>query len=73
MQLRRPNKGVVPVHILLLEEAVIILHREGDKFLLKFFQSGSASQPAPLSPIIKMNTLLVRTNAVCKLKLCFIY
>ncbi|VEN52760.1 unnamed protein product [Callosobruchus maculatus] len=66
MQLRRPNKPIVPVHILLLEEAVIILHREGDKFLLKFFQSGSSAQPNPLSPIIKMNTLLVRQNAVCK-------
>lgn len=66
MQLRRPNKPVVPVHILLLEEAVVILHREGDKFLLKFFQSGSSAQPGPLSPIIKMSTLIVRTNAVCK-------
>ncbi|XP_056631640.1 rho guanine nucleotide exchange factor 12 isoform X2 [Diorhabda sublineata] len=66
MQLRRPNKPVVPVHILLLEEAVIILHRDNDRFLLKFFQSGSAAQPQPLSPIIKMSMLLARANAVCK-------
>ncbi|XP_060520310.1 rho guanine nucleotide exchange factor 11 isoform X2 [Cylas formicarius] len=66
MQLRRPNKAPVPVHILLLEEMVVVLHRENDKFLLKFFQSGSPAQPLPLSPIIKMNTLLVRNNAVCK-------
>nr|XP_023026441.1 rho guanine nucleotide exchange factor 12 isoform X3 [Leptinotarsa decemlineata] len=66
MQLKRPNKPIVPVHILLLEEAVIILQREGDRFLLKFFQSGSAAQPQPLSPIIKMSMLLARTNAVCK-------
>ncbi|KAG5887050.1 hypothetical protein JTB14_020399 [Gonioctena quinquepunctata] len=66
MQLKRPNKPVVPVHILLLEEAVIILHREGDRFLLKFFQSGTPAQPQPLSPIIKMSMLLARTNAVCK-------
>ncbi|KAJ8922199.1 hypothetical protein NQ315_004136 [Exocentrus adspersus] len=67
MQLRRPNKPVVPVHILLLEEAVIILSREGDnRFTLKFFQSGSNAQPVPLAPIIKMSTLIVRTNAVCK-------
>lgn len=65
MQLRRGNKAVVPVHVLLLEEAVIILHKEGDKFLLKFFQSGSSAQPQPLSPIIKMSTLLVRNNAAC--------
>ncbi|CAH1107321.1 unnamed protein product [Psylliodes chrysocephalus] len=66
MQLRRPNKPVVPVHILLLEEAVVILHRDNDRFLLKFFQSGSPAQPQPFSPIIKMNMLLARTNAVCK-------
>ncbi|XP_072375594.1 rho guanine nucleotide exchange factor 12 isoform X3 [Diabrotica undecimpunctata] len=66
MQLRRPNKPIVPVHILLLEEAVMILHRDSDRFLLKFFQSGSQAQPQPLSPIIKMNMLLTRANAVCK-------
>ncbi|KAJ8969103.1 hypothetical protein NQ317_006980 [Molorchus minor] len=66
MQLRRPNKAIVLVHVLLLEEAVIILHREGDRFLLKLFQSGNPAQPAPLSPIIKTSTLLVRNNAACK-------
>ncbi|XP_063911076.1 rho guanine nucleotide exchange factor 11 isoform X3 [Zophobas morio] len=66
MQLRRGNKAIVPVHVLLLEEAVVILHKEGDRFLLKFFQSGSSAQPQPLSPIIKMSTLLVRNNAACK-------
>jgi hypothetical protein len=67
MQLRRGNKAAVPVHVLLLEEAIVILHKEGDRFLLKFFQSGSSTQPQPLSPIIKMSTLLVRNNAACKL------
>lgn len=66
MQFRRPNKAIVPVHILLLDEAVIILHRENDRYSLKFFQSGSQAQPQPFSPIIKMSTLLVRPNAVCK-------
>ena len=66
MQLRRGNKAIVPVHVLLLEEAVVILHKEGDRFLLKFFQSGSSAQPQPLSPIIKMSTLLVRNNAACE-------
>ncbi|KAJ3629669.1 hypothetical protein MTP99_014047 [Tenebrio molitor] len=66
MQLRRGNKAAVPVHVLLLEEAIVILHKEGDRFLLKFFQSGSSTQPQPLSPIIKMSTLLVRNNAACK-------
>ncbi|XP_030755908.1 rho guanine nucleotide exchange factor 12 isoform X2 [Sitophilus oryzae] len=65
LQLRRPNKALVPVHILLLEEMVVLLQKENDKFILKFFQSGIPGQPA-LSPIIKMSTLLVRENAVCK-------
>lgn len=66
MILKRPNKGPVQVYILLLEEAVVLLQREGEKYLLKFFQTGAATQQ-PLSPIIKMNTLLFRANAVCKL------
>ncbi|XP_066148059.1 rho guanine nucleotide exchange factor 12 isoform X2 [Euwallacea fornicatus] len=65
LQLRRPNKPPVQVHVLLMEEIVVILQKESDRFILKFFQTGSAAQP-PLSPIIKMNTLLARENAVCK-------
>lgn len=63
MQLRKANKAIVPVHILLLEEIVVILQRDGDKFILKYFQS---AQSQPLSPLIKLNTLLVRNNAACK-------
>ncbi|CAG9761205.1 unnamed protein product [Ceutorhynchus assimilis] len=66
LQLRRPNKAPVQVHVLLMEEMVVILQKENEKFLLKFFQSGAPTQMAPLSPIIKMSTLLVRENAVCK-------
>lgn len=63
MQLRKANKAIVPVQLLLLEEIVVILQRDGDKFLLKYFQS---AQSTPLSPIIRLNTLLVRNNAVCR-------
>ncbi|XP_050312480.1 rho guanine nucleotide exchange factor 11 [Anthonomus grandis grandis] len=64
LMLRRTNKAPVPVHVLLMEEMVVILQKESDKYILKFFQSVA---PMPLlSPIIKMNTLLVRENAVCK-------
>ncbi|KAL3284890.1 hypothetical protein HHI36_019026 [Cryptolaemus montrouzieri] len=66
MHLRRPNKGSALVHVLLMEEVVVILHKEGDRFLLKNFQSGTPGQTNPLSPIIKISTLLVRINAVCK-------
>ncbi|ENN79924.1 hypothetical protein YQE_03743, partial [Dendroctonus ponderosae] len=66
LQLRRPNKANVHVHVLLMEEMVVIFQKESEKFILKFFQSGSSTPMAPLSPIIKMNTLLARENAVCK-------
>ncbi|XP_045464460.1 rho guanine nucleotide exchange factor 11 isoform X2 [Harmonia axyridis] len=66
MHLRRPNKSTVLVHVLLMEEVVVILHKEGDKYVLKNFQSGTSGQTNPLSPIIKISTLLVRINAVCK-------
>lgn len=49
-----------------MEEMVVIFQKESEKFILKFFQSGSSTPMAPLSPIIKMNTLLARENAVCK-------
>lgn len=65
MILKRPNKGPLQVYILLLEEAVVLLQKEGDKFLLKFFQSGLPGQQ-PLVPIIRMNNLLFRANAACK-------
>ncbi|XP_044751624.1 rho guanine nucleotide exchange factor 12 isoform X2 [Coccinella septempunctata] len=66
MHLRRPNKSSVLVHVLLMEEVVVILHKEGDKYVLKNFHSGTSGQTNPLSPIIKISTLLVRINAVCK-------
>lgn len=53
-----------------MEEIVVILQKESEKFILKFFQTGTPSQP-PLSPIIKMNTLLVRENAVCECPFAF--
>lgn len=72
VQLKRQNKGLLNVHMVLLEEVVILLQKENERFLLKFFQSGITGQQ-PLAPIIKMSTLLVRTNAACKLNVYSIY
>lgn len=65
IQLKRQNKGLLNVHMVLLEEVVILLQKEGERFLLKFFQSGIPGQQL-LAPIIKMSNLLVRTNAACE-------
>lgn len=69
VQLKRQNKGLLHIHMVLLEEIVILLQKEGDRFLLKFFQSGMTTpnpQSSVISPVIKMSTLLVRTNAALK-------
>lgn len=63
MFLKRQNKGPVQVHALLLEEMLVLLQREGERYVLKYFQTGAPGQP--LSPIIKTNTLLFRENAIC--------
>lgn len=65
MHLRRPNKQPIALHIVLLEEAVILLQRDAERYLLKFFQAGTPTHQ-PLAPIIKTSTLLVRANAACE-------
>uniref|UniRef100_A0A1Y1KTQ6 Rho guanine nucleotide exchange factor 12 n=3 Tax=Photinus pyralis TaxID=7054 RepID=A0A1Y1KTQ6_PHOPY len=65
MHLRRPNKQPVALHIVLLEEAVILLQKDAERYVLKFFQAGTPTQQ-PLAPIIKTSTLLVRANAASK-------
>ncbi|XP_071053113.1 rho guanine nucleotide exchange factor 11 isoform X2 [Onthophagus taurus] len=62
VHLKRQNKAHLQVHMVLLEEFVVLLQRDSERYLLKFFQNGKPGQP-PLAPIIKMSTLLVRTNA----------
>ncbi|KAF2883485.1 hypothetical protein ILUMI_22658 [Ignelater luminosus] len=65
MHLRRPNKQPIALHIVLLEEAVILLQRDAERYVLKFFQAGTPTHQ-PLAPIIKTSTLLVRANAASK-------
>ncbi|KAF5304968.1 hypothetical protein FQR65_LT18831, partial [Abscondita terminalis] len=65
MHLRRPNKQPVGLHIVLLEQAVILLQRDAERYVLKFFQAGTPTQQ-PLAPIIRTSTLLVRANAASK-------
>ncbi|KAK4873317.1 hypothetical protein RN001_015346 [Aquatica leii] len=65
MHLRRPNKQPVALHVVLLEEAVILLQKDAERYVLKFFQAGTPTQQ-PLAPIIKTSTLLVRANAASK-------
>merc|ERR1711936_131921 len=68
------SKRVKSLHVLLLEDCMMLLQKQGDKFLLKF-HSSSTSQAASgkedsrrlfHSPIIKYSTMLVRPVATDK-------
>lgn len=52
---------LIDLHVLLLEDVIILLQKQDEKFVLKFYS-------ATLSPIIKVSTVLVRSNAVGELK-----
>lgn len=63
-----PNRSVpkpVDLHVVLLEDTIFFLHRQDDKYLLKFIQSNQSSN-SMLSPIVKLSTVLVRHNAAEK-------
>ncbi|RZF41035.1 hypothetical protein LSTR_LSTR002667 [Laodelphax striatellus] len=51
----------IDLHVLLLEDVIILLQKQDEKYVLKFY---SATQF--YSPVIKVSTVLVRTNAVDK-------
>lgn len=62
---------LVELHVLLLEDIIILLQKVHEKYLLQFFNtnSGTNERGHVFSPVIRMSTVLVRPNAVGK----FIY
>lgn len=64
-----PNRSVpkpVDLHVVLLDDIIIFLHRQDDKYLLKFINTTNQAGNAVLSPIVKLSTVLVRHNAAEK-------
>lgn len=60
---------LVELHVLLLEDLIILLQKVHEKYLLQFFNTNSATSErnhVVFSPVIKMSTVLVRPNAVGK-------
>ncbi|XP_014249554.1 rho guanine nucleotide exchange factor 11 isoform X3 [Cimex lectularius] len=49
----------IDLHVLLLDDIIILLQKQDEKYVLKFYNPS-------LSPIIKVSTVLVRLNAVDK-------
>jgi hypothetical protein len=54
--------------VLLLDDVIILLQKQDEKYVLKFYNfntvSGGGDRSPTLSPIIKVSTVLVRDNAV---------
>lgn len=62
LQWRIVNRAkLVDLHVVLLDDIIVLLQRQDEKYLLKLVNS----QPSTvLSPIVKISTVLVRHNAV---------
>ena len=54
----------VDLHVVLLDDTIFLLHRQDDKYLLKFINTNQVN--SVLSPIVRVSTVLVRNNAVDK-------
>ncbi|XP_029169695.1 rho guanine nucleotide exchange factor 12 isoform X3 [Nylanderia fulva] len=64
-----PNRSVpkpVDLHVVLLDDTIFFLHRQDDKYLLKFINTANQAGNSVLSPIVKLSTVLVRHNAAEK-------
>ncbi|XP_063236975.1 rho guanine nucleotide exchange factor 11-like isoform X2 [Bacillus rossius redtenbacheri] len=56
----------VDLHVLLLDDVILLLQKQDEKFVLKFYSTYSPSGGPTLSPVIKVSTVLVRPNAADK-------
>lgn len=54
----------VDLHVVLLDDTILLLHRQDEKYLLKFINTNQVN--SVLSPVVKVSTVLVRHNAVDK-------
>ncbi|XP_046628149.1 rho guanine nucleotide exchange factor 11 isoform X2 [Neodiprion virginianus] len=65
LQWRMVNRAKpVDLHVVLLDDTILLLHRQDEKYLLKFINTNQVN--SVLSPIVKVSTVLVRHNAVDK-------
>ncbi|XP_060807923.1 uncharacterized protein LOC106130397 [Amyelois transitella] len=64
LTMRNDSNKKISVLALMLEDCLVLLHREGDKFLLKPIPQ--PSQPGLLSPLIKWDKVLFRPNAAVR-------
>ncbi|KAK6619063.1 hypothetical protein RUM44_003445 [Polyplax serrata] len=61
------RQKLIDIHVLLLHDVIILLQKQDEKYVLKFYNVNTPSGGAPaLSPIVKVSSVLVRDNAVDK-------
>ncbi|XP_023714771.1 rho guanine nucleotide exchange factor 12 isoform X5 [Cryptotermes secundus] len=62
------RQKLIDLHVLLLDDVIILLQKQDEKYVLKFYNvntvGGGGDRSPTLSPIIKVSTVLVRHNAV---------
>lgn len=69
----RINKQKVALHVVLTEEIIMLLQRQDEKYVLKFYnRDGMGAGERQLSPIVKVCTLIVRPNAAGMLDSIFL-
>ncbi|XP_052747717.1 uncharacterized protein LOC113523196 isoform X2 [Galleria mellonella] len=67
LAIRSDTNKKIAVLALMLEDSLVLLQREGDKFVLKPIQvRADPSQPGLLSPLIKWDKVLFRPNAAVR-------
>ncbi|XP_066992612.2 rho guanine nucleotide exchange factor 12 isoform X3 [Anabrus simplex] len=60
------RQKLIDLHVLLLDDVIILLQKQDDKYCLKFYNTNAGDRSPTLSPVIKVSTVLVRPNAVDK-------
>ena len=63
LQWRVFKSKIIDLHVVLLDDTIILLHRQDDRYILKFNNMGTNNI---LFPIFRIATVLVRHNAVDK-------
>ncbi|KAG6458054.1 hypothetical protein O3G_MSEX010643 [Manduca sexta] len=66
LSIRNESNKKIHVLALMLEDSLVLIQREGDKFMLKPIPQPSSAQHQQLSPLIKWDKVLFRPNAAVR-------
>lgn len=60
------KKGTIQLHVLLFDTMIVLLQKQDDKYVLKYFPNPSPCDSTLVNPITKISNTLVRLSAVDK-------